>query len=335
MDEALIVNSQTSDREEEVEYEQPQASWASRRCSFISIEPVVFLYAFYIAGSVPMTEQFLYANIALEYNTTIQALNNMTTCTTNHSNPDYLLHQAVQHESSKWMALLSATQLPFIFLSTLIVGSYSDRGGRKLGLILPFVGGLLKSVVSLVIALLYLPKEWLFLALILEGLTGGFGISLMATFAYVSDITAHQNRALRIVIVEAFLGLGIIAGKLGFGYILPAVGFMYTFVVLLGIIILGLLYTVFIVKETRSGEDRLPFFTWDHLKRLGQVCAKKDDRGRRWKLAVSVAILVITASMDTGKMDITILYVMNSPFCWNPTQVKKFQSAREKDILYM
>ena len=42
-----------------------------------------------------------------------------------------------------------------------------------------------------------------FVASVVEGLGGAFSCYLMAILSYLSDITTHEQRAMRIVILEA------------------------------------------------------------------------------------------------------------------------------------
>ena len=305
------------------EDEEVQVVSARDRCkqffSSISVEPLVFIYSIYISLAIPMMQQYILARVSLEFNTTIADLNNFTSCTNNHSDPHYILKQDVQHVTSSWWAVLNASTLPFAIFSTLFFGSYSDKGGRKVGMIVPVIGGVLKSALCIIITALYLRKEWLFLAMNIEAFTGGYGTFLMSSFSYISDITDHDNRAIRIVIVESALGVGIVVGQLVFGK-LPSIGFFWAFVISAGIMFLALLY-IFVIPESRNVTEKPKIFTTEHLKRLKEVYVATDENGRRWKLLISVGILVFASMVEIGRSDANLLFVQNSPLCWDASLV--------------
>ena len=129
----LAASTESVETEDSTDNEQDRATIKNyRRCSNITVEPLGFAFTMFFAMLYPVTQQFLHAYIARQYNTSAAELGNASTCFVNHSDPIYETQQAVQHETSTWTAILNASILPFAFVSTLALGSYSDRGGRKL-----------------------------------------------------------------------------------------------------------------------------------------------------------------------------------------------------------
>jgi PCFT/HCP family folate transporter-like MFS transporter 1/3 len=272
-----------------------------------------------------MAQQYVFARVALDYNSSIEELKNITTCASNRSDPNYILHQNVQHDVASWWATLNAIQLPCSCIATLLLGSYSDKGGRKLGFILPSVGALLKCGLLICITSLELPKEVLFAAFIVEGCFGGYATFLMSAFSYISDVTGHRNRALRIVIVETALGIGIIGGQLLFG-LLPSFGFMYLYILLAAIVFLMLLYVLLILRESRIVAERPKIFSTEYIKQMVRVYTTNDEYGRRWKLIIIAGILLFGSMMELGRMDVILLFVQNTPLCWGNALVSLNES---------
>ncbi|MEZ4836123.1 MAG: MFS transporter [Caldilineaceae bacterium] len=86
-----------------------------------------------------------------------------------------------------------------------ILGSLSDRVGRRPILLLSLLG----TVISFVMLALAGNLFWLFAARIVDGLSGG---NISTARAYISDITAKEDRAKAYGIIGAAFGLGFVFG---------------------------------------------------------------------------------------------------------------------------
>ena len=93
------------------------------------------------------------------------------------------------------------------------MGGWSDMFGRKLPMFLPAVGGVLSSIVYiLVVSTHTLGVEWLCLASFLSGISGGVTSVIANCFSYVSAISDTESRTLRVSVVE---GMMFVAATLG------------------------------------------------------------------------------------------------------------------------
>ena len=78
------------------------------------------------------------------------------------------------------------------------MGSWSDLFGRKMPMYLPSVGGLLATIVYIVVVCVEeVGVGWLCLASLLSGAFGGFTSVIANSFAYVASITEKEDRTLR------------------------------------------------------------------------------------------------------------------------------------------
>ena len=85
--------------------------------------------------------------------------------------------------------------------------------GRKLPMFLPALGGVLSSIVYiLVVSTHTLGVEWLCLASFLSGICGGVTSVIANCFSYVSAISDTESRTLRVSVVE---GMMFVAATLG------------------------------------------------------------------------------------------------------------------------
>lgn len=299
---------------------KPERHERNRRF-LITVEPVMFLYTVYIAGATPLLQQYIYERVAENHNTTSKDLSNSSECSNNYSDPDYILHHVVQHETSLWMIYLSAVQIPISCVTTVILGGYSDKGGRKLGMFLPILGAFAKMGLCIVISIFNLPKEVLFAAFLAESLSGSFACVLMATFSYISDITTHSDRAIKIVILETAIGMGLIVGQLMTGYLIEAVGFTYSFAILTVVLLISILYVKFVVIETRHVPHSTSLCTTDHFSHVLKVLCHNDQKDRRWKLLLAMVLLALSSMVEFGFRDSQLLYVLDPPMCWNSVKV--------------
>ncbi|KDR19802.1 Proton-coupled folate transporter [Zootermopsis nevadensis] len=146
---------------------------------------------------------------------------NVTVCENLHD-PIYTeCLDTVQNDASMW--ILSSTvslALPSI-ISANVLGSWGDRFGRKLPLVLPSVGGLLSALVYIWMSLCNLsgPVWPILVASGISGIFGGFVSCIMAVTSYVSSISSQHSRTARVTVLEAmtFIGgtIGPFAGAWG------------------------------------------------------------------------------------------------------------------------
>ena len=79
-----------------------------------------------------------------------------------------------------------------------LMGSWSDLFGRKMPMYLPSVGGLLATIVYVVVVCFEeVGVGWLCLASLLSGVFGGVTSVIGNSFAYVASMSERENRTLR------------------------------------------------------------------------------------------------------------------------------------------
>jgi DHA1 family tetracycline resistance protein-like MFS transporter len=140
------------------------------------------------------------------------------------------------------IGLLTAAYSFFQFIAAPILGSLSDRYGRKNLLVLSQIG----SAAGYIILGLAGSLPLLFLARIIDGITGG---NISIAQAYMADITTKKNRAAGMGILGAAFGLGFILGP-AIGGILSQFGFAVPAFFAAGVAMLAAIATVFMLPET-------------------------------------------------------------------------------------
>ena len=110
------------------------------------------------------------------------------------------------------------------------MGGWSDMFGRKLPMFLPAVGGVLSSIVYiLVVSSHTLGVEWLCLASFLSGICGGFTSVIANCFSYVAAISDTESRTLRVSVVESMVFVAATLGPVLSKLINTKLGSVYVF----------------------------------------------------------------------------------------------------------
>ena len=106
---------------------------------------------------------------------------------------------------------------PIIFV--LFIGPWSDKFGRKFLIIFPLFGYAFYNIWFLINVLFYdtFVAEFLMLEII-QFWFGGFMCLFLGLYSYVSDISEHKTRTVRIAFLDFvfFVGMSIGAGNLLF-----------------------------------------------------------------------------------------------------------------------
>ncbi len=157
------------------------------------------------------------------------------------------------------------------FVSSPILGSLSDRYGRRPVLLLSSLGlGLDYVLIALAPNL-----GWLLVGRILSGITTA---SFSTATAYIADITPPEGRAARFGILGAAFGLGFVVGP-ALGGVLGHYGLRLPFWVAAGFSLANTLYGYFVLPESLAPESRTPFH-WVMASPLGS-----------WRLLSQVPLL--------------------------------------------
>jgi multidrug resistance protein len=145
------------------------------------------------------------------------------------------------------IGLLTAAFSISQFFATPVLGSLSDKFGRKPILVLSLVG----TCVSFILFGFANSIIMLFAARILDGLTGG---NISVAQAMISDISPPKERAKNFGILGSAFGFGFVIGP-AVGGLLSKFGTKVPFFFAAGIALLGVILTLFLLKETNKNKS--------------------------------------------------------------------------------
>ncbi len=176
-----------------------------------------------------------------------------------------LLESFVGHKTdiaSAWFAALSGSYALMQFVFSPILGSVSDRSGRRSVLLVSVFG---QALGYLVLGLS--PNlAWLFAGRIISGITSA---SIGTATAYIADVSPPEKRAQNFGLVGVAFGLGFIAGPL-LGGLLGRVSLHLPFLVAAGLSLANGLYGLFVLPESLDAAHRRPF-SWARANPVGAL----------------------------------------------------------------
>uniref|UniRef100_A0A3P9IAY9 Solute carrier family 46 member 3 n=1 Tax=Oryzias latipes TaxID=8090 RepID=A0A3P9IAY9_ORYLA len=291
------------------------------------VEPVVALYAFSSFLIYPLVQQYIYRRLWLQLtNTTYPISSNSSRCAPSNSSSNQTdFHKEVQKQASlfsMYSELLST--IPSLIVTLLLV-AYSDRGGRKITIIMPLIGSLIYASSFLTVSFFELNIYLLIGSSFLSSLFGGLGTFLGGCFAYIADLCKNERqRTLRMAGVDMMIGLLSGVAAISTGYFLRAAGFNWPFLTSLLCQCLTLLYAIFILEETVKAPNEGDIF--DESTRRNalkyMVCGVYQTfsgLSSKCKILLALMMFIFTSFSFAyvGGISLVTLYELNEPLCWN------------------
>ena len=166
--------------------------------------------------------------------------------------------------ASKTVGLLAALYSLMQFLCAPLLGSLSDRFGRRPVILSSLLGSGLDYFL-----LAFAPSlGWFFIGRIISGITGA---NFAAASAYIADVSPPEKRAANFGLIGAAFGLGFILGP-ALGGLLGNVGLRVPFMVAGGLTLLNWLYGWFVLPESLAPKNRRAF-SWARSNPAGSLLA--------------------------------------------------------------
>jgi DHA1 family tetracycline resistance protein-like MFS transporter len=150
-----------------------------------------------------------------------------------------------------WAGWLGAGYAAMQFVFAPIIGSLSDRFGRRPVLLACLAGFGLDYLLQGLAPNL----GWLIAGRMIAGLTGA---SYTAAYAYIADVTPPEKRAASFGLMGMAFGFGFIIGP-ALGGLLGEFGTRVPFLAAAGLAFLNVLFGLFVLKESLPVERRRPF----------------------------------------------------------------------------
>ncbi|XP_065752250.1 lysosomal proton-coupled steroid conjugate and bile acid symporter SLC46A3 [Phocoena phocoena] len=288
------------------------------------VEPAICFSVFAMTLTAPLTTQYVYRRIWEETgNYSIAPDSNVSECAKNKSSPIFTFQEEVQKKVSLFNLQMDISGLIPGLMSTFMLLSHSDHGGRKFPLILSSVGALANSAWLCLLSYFAFPIQLLIASTFLCALCGNYTTLLGASFAYIVDqCKEKKQRTIRIAIID-FL-LGIVTGLTGLssGYFIRELGFVWSFLIATLALTVNLIYILFFLEDSmKEPSSQNVSISWtEGFKNLfyRTYMLFKNNSGEQRSLLCLLLFTMITYFFVTvGISPIFILYELDSPLCWD------------------
>ncbi|MHC5228066.1 MFS transporter [Enterococcus sp. LJL99] len=203
------------------------------------------------------------------------------------------------------ITLLTAVYACSIFLAAPILGSLSDRYGRRPVLILSLLGSALGYLIFGFGGALWI----LFLGRIIEGMTGG---EISAILAYFADITPISDRTKYFGWISAVVGIGTAMGPI-IGGVLATFGTSVPMYVGAGITVINAIYGYFFMPESLAKEKRTMNISLKQLNPVTQLMSVLSFASMKWLLISGFLIWLPNGSLQAIFSQFSI-----DTFAWKP-----------------
>ena len=301
------------------------------------VEPILILYFLGWTPRITLMQQYVHARFQEDLGFSGHTYSNdtVTQCYLNKSSGTFKEEQHVQATSSSWLLYYDIIGIIPSFLTIMFLGAYSDKRGRRLLLILSSLGEFCTQLSVYLTILFHLPLAMTYIGQVIQAFMGGPSAMLMAVFAYVSDITTHEERTFRIVVLEICLGVGAVTSELALGPAIQKFGYMWPLVPCMLFQVINMLYVTLFVPETIVPDVNSKVFSLDYVKGTFLVYFRDNGTARRWKLQLCIIILVLIGMVELGTSDVMTLFLIDAPLCWKPASIGYFVVTIIHFALYM
>lgn len=288
------------------------------------VEPAIFLNAFAMTLTSPLTAQYVYRRIWEETgNYSFASDSNVSECEKNKSSPMFEFQEEVQKKASLFSLQMEMSGLIPGLVSTFILLSNSDLHGRKLPMILSSAGALATSIWLCLLSYFAFPFQLLIASTFLGALCGNYTTFWGACLAYIVDqCKEHKQKIIRIAVIDFILGLVTGLTGLASGYFIRELGFVWSFVIIAVTLAVNLIYILFFLGDPmKEPSPESVAMSWcEAFKNLfyrTYALFKNASRKRRITLYLLIFTVITYFFLVVGISPIFILYELNSPLCWN------------------
>ena len=299
----------------------------------VAINIVMFLYKAGEAMLDATTRPYLIRAVCYEILKTNNQ-ENETECSSLEKHP--ALEDQVQKQSGYYLVYYRLLlNIPAILLS-LFCGSYSDRHGRKLPILLPCFGGMVAVMMYLASNMLSEHRVQMILGgAAIQGMFGKSSLVNMAANSIVFDLSNSENRTRNFGKLLAMNFLGGTLGALMSGAFQDLLDINKTFVAIMILYIIAISLVFLLENEDEKKTDTLDpktnslcqVFQVGHIKETVAVITKSRSGNNRSKLISLIILSLIVSLCKDGEKDVKVMFLTRSPLSWSRSWFGYFLSA--------
>lgn len=325
-DEDDAIDSITGQEEDDVLLLTAEPVVHQGKCCILPEAPT-FLYFLAVTTQYPVVQFWLFDHFSDQYsfnkaNTTTEFCSSNAS-QTNSSEIEVL----VQSRTNNYVMYTSFVCNFTAIIPALLLGTLTDKLGRKFVFYISFFGLMVSQLLTLMIFLYNLSPDLLYIASFIQGLSGSYGLFLAAIFGIAADITAvGKKRGFRVAAIEASLAVSTSIGMLTSGIWVKEMGYVWPMAAALGEIFIATLYVFFFIPETIIERRQQPF-SWRSLAKSVEFYFKDTPLKRRFRLIICLLCFLAVLAAFMGESNFGMLYLLHQPFCWPKEQITFFNGG--------
>lgn len=297
----------------------------------VTVGPIAFLAVFSLSLLDQARQQYVFKKLKpkaerISHNGT-NLTNLLDTCNTSATSTLFFLGENVlKSEAGQWLLYLKLAAIVPSILTSLILGIWSDKIGRKIVLLVAACGGLIQVSFHLLVINLNLSIHLLLVGEIAYGISGYVTIIIAICMAYIADVTSKQDRTIQIVMLSALIGFGNGLAEFISHYWEHRYGLVPPLWLVFGCNITNIIYILFFLPETIIREYRNIWKLYIlNICRLfaNNICSNT------WFQLVTMYIVsyFIIAIVQLGCHDAMLTYSINWPVCFGEEYLQYFSGV--------
>lgn len=206
-------------------------------------------------------------------------------------------------EAGRWYGIIAATYATTQFVFAPILGSLSDRFGRRPIILLSLFGLGIDYLIQGLAPTIW----WLFLGRLLAGVMGA---SFTTANAYIADVSGPEDRARNFGLMGVAFGLGFIFGP-ALGGILGEIDLRLPFFGSAALALVNWLYGFFVLPESLSPENRGDI-SWKKANPVGGLAVL-----RMYPLVAGLAVSFVFVGLAQRGLETTWVLYTTYRFGWD------------------
>ncbi|KAJ3028410.1 UNVERIFIED_CONTAM: hypothetical protein HDU68_001741 [Siphonaria sp. JEL0065] len=274
-------------------------------------------------------------NSTSTYNNTLNASRNPLFILSQESGsgelPDYKTcasRSDVQSTTAQWSQIIGLISSVPAFLLLPLMGRLIDRLGRRTMMIIPVVATIIDSISVLSVAYADLSLWAIVFSNLLQGLMGGYGVLIMAGYAFIADTSTAANRTQAFLLLDITSFIAFTLGPFFGGVLYRKTGLITVYIIVLVMDIFALLYLYFVMPETVKTAQRrvranqtisepISSLLWNHLVKSWTGCLDILNTPGRGNSLLILALVQAMSSMAAAGYEYTFFFYPAQKFGWD------------------
>ncbi|XP_078682228.1 proton-coupled folate transporter-like [Branchiostoma floridae x Branchiostoma belcheri] len=288
----------------------------------LPIEPIPTFFLLAIGIQSPLLKEFLYYKQCENSNITFVWNDNSSKCFLNMSDPGYLAQQKAQAGASQQLLYHNMGLYMAACFSAVFFGVWSDLSRRrKVAIVPPIFGGIIQATLYLLLMGFRFSFEFVIIGITFVGLFGYCFTPFVGIKAYLADITPRSQLTFRLAVLSAFEGIGIALGYVSSGlWVQWQKSFTTSMWIPLGLFVFIFLYVRLLPESLPRSKKEL--FSWSYVSAFRRACSSVKNSNIDWGMLGCYYIAYISTHFADGPFsEILNLFLMGSPFCWDPAKI--------------